>query len=70
VYNTPESGVNENTQASIRGGLAPAADGSIDSHVLVPDSATTRPVPSPASVVLGAVGMALIRRLRQKGFLA
>jgi len=48
----------------------PAADGSIDSHVLVPDSATTPPASSPASVVLGAVGMALIRRLRRKGFLA
>ncbi len=50
--------------------IAAAADGSIDSHLLVPDTSVTSPVPSPAAIVLSALGTVLIGWLRRKGFLA
>ena len=48
----------------------PPADGSIDSHVLVPDS-TTVLVPVPGGVLMGSVGVVLVgwlRRRRSLGF--
>lgn len=50
--------------------VAAAADGSIDSHLLVPDSAVIPPVPSPGAIVLSALGTVLIGWLRRKGLLA
>jgi hypothetical protein len=50
--------------------LAAPADGSIDSHLLVPDSTTPPTIPSPAAIVLGGLGTILVGRLRRKGVIA
>jgi len=46
------------------------ANGSINSHLLVPDSVITPPVPSPAAVLLGGMGTVLVGWLRRKGIVA
>jgi len=45
------------------------ANGSIHSHILVPDS-TVPPVPSPAAVLLGGMGTILVGWLRRNGIIA
>lgn len=47
----------------------PASNGSIDNHVLVPDSVPTPSVPAPAAVLLGAMGASLTGLLRRRRWL-
>jgi len=47
-----------------------AASGSIGSHLLVPDSTTTPAIPSPAAILLSALGTVLVGWFRHKGFFA
>ncbi|MBN1506223.1 MAG: hypothetical protein JW955_05230 [Sedimentisphaerales bacterium] len=49
---------------------AAASDGSIRSHLLVPDTTTTPAIPSPAAVLLSGMGTALVGWLRRRGVLA
>jgi len=46
-----------------------ASDGSIDNHVLVPDSVPSPSVPAPGAVLLGAMGASLAGLLRRRRWL-
>lgn len=49
--------------------LVAAGNGSIGSHLLVPDTTTTPTVPSPAAIFLGGIGTILVGWLRGRKFI-
>jgi hypothetical protein len=49
--------------------LDPPSNGSVQDHVLVPDSVEIPPVPAPAAVLLGACGASVVGLLRRKRWL-
>jgi hypothetical protein len=50
--------------------IVAASNGSVDSHLLVPDTATGPVVPSPAALFLGGLGTVAVGWLRRRGIIA
>lgn len=46
--------------------LGPPSNGSLDNHILVPDTVTANPIPAPGAILLSGLGASLVSWLRRR----